>query len=379
MRGASCRSLAHLVSATAKAEGVPAWAKGQPASSYVLGPSTREIAEKVAPLLVEHFELEDDRDTVAAASESLKELGELLGPTFALPMAPKLTKVALSLLQRQHPCMCDPEEEEEALLADEEGEDHDAALWEAVSLLLTSMPTVLGDQWLLHFNKLVPALLPYLGSAHPASDRSLAIGVLAESLHQLGGSGAPYFAQVFPIALKCAADTADVTVRQNGTFCLGVLGQYGGPAALQGMQQILSALQPRLEASEDESIRDNAIGALARLVLAYGDALPLPAIVPAIVNALPLKADEGENTPACRALFATAEREAASGGGGALRPHVGALLAACARLLTTDAKLASDELKAELRAFLKWLVESAPELRSQLPPELQQGLNGVLV
>ena len=111
---------------------------------------------------------------------------------------------------------------------DEEA-DHDGSLWEAVSDLLTALPKVMGQGWLLHFAKLVPALLPYLTAGHPASDRSLAIGVLAESLHQLGECGAAYFHQILPHAIRCSQDLDDVTTRQNGTFCLGVLGQFGGP------------------------------------------------------------------------------------------------------------------------------------------------------
>ena len=52
VRGASCRSLAQLVNATAKAEGLPPWSKGQPASACTLGASTRTIVDKVAPLLM---------------------------------------------------------------------------------------------------------------------------------------------------------------------------------------------------------------------------------------------------------------------------------------------------------------------------------------
>ena len=117
-----------------------------------------------------------------------------------------------------------------------EGEDdHDGALWEAVSELLTSMPKVLGERWLKHFVQIFPTLTPYLGAGHPASDRSLAIGIIAESLHQLGPAGAAYFNQTLPLALACVNDE-DVTCRQNGTFCVGVLGLYAQDSALNFMQ-----------------------------------------------------------------------------------------------------------------------------------------------
>ena len=46
-------------------------------------------------------------------------------------------------------------------------------------------------------------------------------------------------------------------------------------------------------------------------------------------------------------------------------------LAAFGRLLTSDAKLATDELKAELVAFLRWLAAAAPEMAGQLAPEVR--------
>lgn len=79
---------------------------------------------------------------------------------------------------------------------------------------------------------------------------------------------------------------------------MGVISLHAGESALSRMQDILDALQPRLAADEDESVRDNAIGALARLVISLGPQLPLGQIVPVIVEALPLMADVGENAPA---------------------------------------------------------------------------------
>ena len=164
-----------------------------------------------------------------------------------------------------------------------------------------------------------------------------------------------------------------MTTRQNGTFCLGVLGLYGGPAVVDQLQTILTALQPRLADAEDPSVRDNAVGALSRLVLAFGATLPLDAIVGGIVSRLPLKADHGENGPAARALIKLAQ---ADGTRPHLAPHLGGVLAAFGRLLTSDAKLSTDALKAELRAFLKWLAGVAPDVCRSLPADVQAQLVG---
>ena len=98
-----------------------------------------------------------------------------------------------------------------------------------------------------------------------------------------------------PHALLCSRD-AEVTCRQNATFCVGVLGRYGGEVALGSMQEILSTLQPRLAPDEDKSVRDNAVGALSRLVDAFTTRLPLGDILPGIVSSLPLTGEHAHHS-----------------------------------------------------------------------------------
>ena len=160
-------------------------------------------------------------------------------------------QVVMQLLQQAHPCQTAGVEADELGVDDEA--DHDEALWEAVSELLTSLPKVLGAAWQAHFASLLPHLLPYLGAGHPASDRSLAVGVIAESMHQLEAEAAPLVASVMPIALRHSADE-DATCRQNATFCLGVMSQYCPAQTLGHMQHILTALQPRLAAEEVRTV-----------------------------------------------------------------------------------------------------------------------------
>ena len=131
-------------------------------------------------------------------------------------------------------------------------------------------------------------------------------------------------------------------------------------------QEILSALQPRLAPDEDGSVRDNAIGALSRLVSAFGAKLPLDQILPAIVGALPLQADVGENAPAIRCLMALTRDEATRG---LLGSYMSQLLIILGKLLLSalEEPLQSTGVLDEMRAFVGWLHSLAPE-------QLQQGV-----
>ena len=130
------------------------------------------------------------------------------------------------------------------------------------------------------------------------------------------------------------------------------------------MQTILSALQPRLADDEDPSVRDNAVGALARLVTAFGTQLPLNAILPGIVSSLPLKADVGENAPAIRCLVGLAYAEETRVQLGAFTQQ---LLAIFGKLLGGKVKGVDDTLLHEIRQFVAWLNGLAPQ-------QLQQGV-----
>ena len=363
VRGAVSHALASLLSSCVAVDPPPhgPWEKGGSADPAQLGTPTRLLLAKVLPLLVGRFEEDEDKDTVAAASEAIAQVATTLGPAAVESVAGKLTKVSVRLLEQEHACQAEAGGDDPDGLDGET--DHDGGLWEGVSELLTTLPKVLGSRWLKHYMTIHPKLLPYLADGHPASDKSLAIGVMAESLHQLEGAGAGFFAQTLPLALRCSNDAEDVTVRQNGTFCLGVLGLYAGEAALPQMQAILTALQPRLAADEEESVRDNAVGALARLATGFGASLPLDVILPAIMTHLPLRGDPGENVPAIRCLMKLSADEGTRAAAG---QHMGALLSIFGRTFA-DPKLGLDgsdelaDLRVEMCTFLGWLRGLAAE------------------
>lgn len=48
---------------------------------------------------------------------------------------------------------------------------------------------------------------------------------------------------------------------------------------------------------------DNAAGAVARLIIARPEAVPLDQVLPVFLNSLPLKADYAENEPVFNCLF----------------------------------------------------------------------------
>jgi len=148
VRGALVRTLSHLVTACAAAEPPAVWTKGEAPASSKLGKATRWLLQRVWRTLVSTFKDDDDKDTVAAAAESISEICLLLGPP-VLANAPwhpastdPLVHGALALLEQRHACQEMRQDLSEGGGVDDE-EDHDEAVWEAASELLTSLPKVL--------------------------------------------------------------------------------------------------------------------------------------------------------------------------------------------------------------------------------------------
>ena len=100
----------------------------------------------------------------------------------------------------------------------------------------------------------------------------------------------------------------DAEVRSNSAFALGVLVENTDTDMSSQYLSILQALQPFFQVPAaairaELHGRDNAAGAVARLILKNMAALPLDRVLPVLFSALPLQADRLEYQPILRAIF----------------------------------------------------------------------------
>ena len=91
----------------------------------------------------------------------------------------------------------------------------------------------------------------------------------------------------------------DAINRQNAAFCCGILVEVCPSATSGFMQQVLMALHPMFGEEEEPGARDNAAGAVGRMLLAYGGNLPLEQVLPVLLGALPLKVGLGSYGQCC--------------------------------------------------------------------------------
>ena len=149
----------------------------------------------------------------------------------------------------------------------------------------------------------------------------------------------------------------DAEVRSNSAYATGLLVEYSEVDLSPQYLPLLAALRPLFSASPDESsselnARDNAAGAVARLLIRNSAAVPIDQVLPVFIGALPLKNDLLENRPVFRALFLIFRLNAQ-----VLHPYMERLLQVFAYVLdpNTEEDQIDEEVKAELVSLIALL------------------------
>jgi hypothetical protein len=110
------------------------------------------------------------------------------------------------------------------------------------------------------------------------------------------------------ILMEAIKDT-EPEVRSNAAFALGVLVENSDVVwTKEDFEAILFRLRPFFQVPEGApkaafNARDNAAGAVSRVILANASLVPLDTVLPVLYSALPLEHDPLENRPLFRALF----------------------------------------------------------------------------
>ena len=134
----------------------------------------------------------------------------------------------------------------------------------------------------------------------------------------------------------------------NASFAAGLIVENSTIDLSSQYLNLLSSLQPLFNVPADSpaskfNARDNAAGAVGRLILKNTNAVPLDQVLPVYFAILPLKNDFLENTPVFKSIFHLFRVSP-----GAVMPHLDHLVSVFAQVLDPSTEQLSDEIKAEL-------------------------------
>ncbi|KAK4946895.1 hypothetical protein LTR10_014037 [Elasticomyces elasticus] len=260
-------------------------------------PELKKLGEVLMATTLNVWTEEDDTATVSEICKCLSENLKLTGPSLLSynDCLSRIVQTVTELITKKHACQVDMDDVDEEDMESTELEwlVVDSAM-DVISGLAAALGPNFGELWKI-FEKQV---LRY-ASGGESLGRASACGVLAEIITGMEGAVTPYTAQMMNVLLKRLGDE-DAQTKSNAAYAVGRLVEKSNDNAtvLKAYPQILQKLESILHITEARCT-DNAAGCLARLILKHKDKVPVPQVLPALIDSgiLPLKEDYQENEP----------------------------------------------------------------------------------
>ncbi|KAI5071652.1 hypothetical protein GOP47_0013903 [Adiantum capillus-veneris] len=270
-----------------------------PGIGTVLSVEAKQVLDTIMGLYLRAFNEDEDKETVAQVCSCVVEILQDVHYLNVEPYVGSLTEAILLLLREEAICQetgdTDGEEEDEDC-------EHDEILMDAVTDLLPALAKCMGPAFEPILRQQFEPLMKFAKATRPPGDRTMVVASLAEVAQEIGPAIIPYIDAIMPLAIKELGST-EPTNRRNAAFCVGELCKNGGDTSLKYYNRILMAMNQLFGDSElDDAVRDNAAGAVARMIMTQPQAVPLAQVLPVFVSALPLKEDLGESMAVCSCL-----------------------------------------------------------------------------
>ncbi|XP_035226017.1 importin-4-like isoform X2 [Stegodyphus dumicola] len=185
---------------------------------------------------------------------------------------------------------------------DEEGDEdsaeaeYDSMVMEYAGELIASLIKVVPwQQFAPYLAGLMPLLLARTKKACTVSEKSFAVGTLADIVSSMEpGTVRPFLSHLQPVFL-CGMRDENEEVRSNAVYGLGVLVENAGEIVFDQYPTYLQALSNIIATEEDGRAKDNICGAVARLIKTNVNGVPLKNVFPVLLQSLPLRIDFEEN------------------------------------------------------------------------------------
>ncbi|KAH9973432.1 ARM repeat-containing protein [Lactifluus volemus] len=370
IRKSATDSLLKIIRTFYDLSGQPDWVPGANVQQP-LNQNVKDLIDRALPELLEMYGGEDNKGVVSALCVGLAETIHKIGPALIEKYYHKLCSIAKEILEQKAICQQDPDQDADEEAPEDQAE-YDSVLISSAGDLVAAMANALGADFAPSFNSFYPLITKYYKRSRSLSDRSSAIGCLAEIISGMKGAITPSTEPLLELLWRAVGDP-DAEVQSNAAFATGLLVENSKQDLSPQYIALLGALQPLFDLPADApaprlNARDNACGAVARLILRNANAVPLPQVLPVLVGALPLQNDLLENRPVFRAVLYLFQTQPEI-----LSPYLDGLLRVFAHVLDPSGP---DQIGDEVRGGLIGLIGA---LNSQSPEKVQQAGLGPFV
>ncbi|ENN75169.1 hypothetical protein YQE_08282, partial [Dendroctonus ponderosae] len=191
------------------------------------------------------------------------------------------------------------------------------------------------------------------------SQRSFAYGTLAECMKALDVYVERFVPDLLKMWLTGAKDGAD-EVRNNAIFGLGEMVLYGKHTVFGYYNEILNALSHAVGKEGHAGTLDNICGALAKVIIANPEGIPLEEVFSAFLQKLPLRDDFQENEAVFNCFVSLYQQ-----GNPVIKKHLADVMKAAVHVYYRN-QTPNDDTKLILIEFIKTLTRDFPQEFAQV-------------
>ena len=334
-----------------------------------------QTAEKLVPLLCQMVRTDESIDVVCACLDMVADLLKSCkqGITNLPGLCEEIIQVMHNVIQSKCACMDSDQINENDDDVSEEAE-QDEVLFEYAGDILPSLGMALGDpvKFQPYFAGMLGHLLKKTKPKCTTAEKSFAAGSMAECMEPLQGQLEPFVSHIMPVFLKLVEDEDD-DVRNNAVFGLGELVFYSGSVMHQHFGNLLATLSNLMSNEKAPRVIDQIVGAVCRLIMANKDLVPVDAVVPVILQQLPLREDYDEYETVFKTLIVLL-----TNGHPAVVNATPQIIAYSLELFGTDEEFSKEKVLPPVKATLRQMQASFPEpfqaACATLSPEQKQAL-----
>jgi hypothetical protein len=223
-----------------------------------------------------------------------------MGPSIIAESVDEISRFVLDIFEKRS--ICQQAYDEDDFVDEEEEAESESLLIGAAGDLVAALCETVGEGYSSYFDVFMPLIAKYYKKSKTPSERSMAIGCLGECITGIKTAVTPHTERLLQLFIKACGDE-DQSVKSNAAYALGILVANSQMDLSSQYPVILTALYPLFQGQPVPNITDNATGAVARLITARPEAVPLDQVLPVFISVLPLKADFAENEPVFNCIF----------------------------------------------------------------------------
>ncbi|CEP12868.1 hypothetical protein [Parasitella parasitica] len=275
------------------------WKAGLPLA-YPVHENVQNMTTIIIPTVLAMWKDEDDKMVVVQICQELIQSLKLMGPSIIADHIEEISRNLLDIFEKRS--ICQQNYDDEDFVDEEEEAESESLLITATGDLVATICETVGESYSSYFDVFMPLISKYYKKSKSAPERSMAIGCLGECITGIKSAVTPHTERLLQLFIKACGDE-DQSVRSNAAYALGILCGNSQIDLSSQYPIILTALHPLFQNQPVPNITDNATGAVARLIIARPDAVPLDQVLPVFTSVLPLRADFAENEPVFDCLF----------------------------------------------------------------------------